>query len=173
MSMEVRKYITAMRKVIIFKFLTDQELRHILSIADVINYKKEDKIVSEGEISPYFFAVVKGNVHVSVRQSDGKEVFICSLAEGDIFGETGIFLKMKRTANVVSTENTTILRIHRKDMLDFIKQHPETGNKILMMIIYSLMKKLRDSNQEIAFERKTDIDQGGIDSIVKDFMLEV
>ena len=37
---------------------------------------------------------------------------------------------------------------------------------MLMIIIYSLLKKLRDANQELAFERKSDIDQNDIDSLV-------
>jgi len=172
MTMEIKKYIDSMRNVIIFKFLTNQELRHVLSIADIINYKKDDTIVSEGELDPYFFAVIKGNVHVSKIQENGKEVFIGSLGQGDIFGEAGIFLKMHRTATVKSTENTIILRIHRKNMLEFIQKHPESGNKILMMVIYSLMKKLKDANQDLAFERKADVDQDNIDEMVEDFLRE-
>jgi CRP/FNR family cyclic AMP-dependent transcriptional regulator len=42
--------------------------------------------------------------------------------------------------------------------------------KMLMLIIYSLIKKLRDANQEIAFERKSDISQEDIDTIISDFV---
>ena len=51
----------------------------------------------------------------------------------------------KRTANV-STVSESIL--------------------LLMIIIYSLLRKLLDANQELAFERKEDLDQDDIDSFI-------
>ena len=165
-------YLSKMRKVIIFRYLNDEALIRILQISNIISYQKNDHIISEGETSPYLFSVLEGSVNVSVKKEEGKEIFICTIGEGDVFGEAGIFLTVKRTANVISTENTTILRIHRKDLLGFIKQQPAAGVKLLMIIIYSLLKKLRDANQELAFERKADIEQEDIDLIVQNLMKE-
>ena len=135
----------------------------------MINYKSGEIIISEGEIQPCIFAVIQGTVNVIVKEKSGKEVFICSIGEGDVFGEAGIFLKVKRTAKVISTENTVILRVNRDKMLGFIKKHKDSGIKIFMLIIYSLLRKLREVNQEIAFERKSDIKQEDIDTIINDF----
>jgi len=55
-------------------------------------------------------------------------------------------------------------------MFKFIKDYPRSGNKILMLIIYSLLKKLKEVNQELAYERKSDADQDDIDSIIQNFM---
>ncbi len=165
-------YLSKMRKVIIFRYLNDEALIRILRISNIINYQENDHIISEGETSPYLFSVLEGSVNVSVKKEEGKEMFICTIGGGDVFGEAGIFLTVKRTANVISTENTTILRIHRKDLLGFIKQWPAAGVKLLMIIIYSLLKKLRDANQELAFERKADIEQEDIDLIVQNLMKE-
>jgi CRP-like cAMP-binding protein len=165
-------YLSKMRKVLIFRYLEDGALIRILQISNIISYKKNDYIISEGETSPYLFAVLEGSINVSVKKEEGKDIFICMIGEGEVFGEAGIFLTVKRTANVISTENTTILRIHRKDLLDFIKQQPTAGIKLLMIIIYSLLKKLRDANQELAFERKADIEQEDIDLIVQNLMKE-
>jgi len=165
-------YLSKMRKVLIFRYLNDEALIRILQISNIINYKENDYIISEGETSPYLFSVLEGSVNVSVKKEESKEIFICTIGQGEVFGEAGIFLTVKRTANVISTENTTILRIHRKDLLDFIKQQPTAGVKLLMIIIYSLLKKLRDANQELAFERKSDIEQEDIDLIVQNLMKE-
>ncbi len=165
-------YISKMKKIMTFRYLNNEALHEILRISNILNYQENDRIISEGEVSPYFFAVLEGCVNISVKEAEGKEVFICTIGEGEVFGEAGIFLTVKRTANVVSTESTTILRIHRKDLLDFIKKRPTAGIKFLMIIIYSLLKKLRDANQELAFERKSDIVQEDIDSIVENLMEE-
>jgi hypothetical protein len=62
--------------------------------------------------------------------------------------------------------------MHRKEMLSFIKDNPQAGNKILMLLICSLLRKLREANQELAFEKQSVIDWEDIDSLVQDFMKE-
>ena len=99
-------------------------------------------------------------------QEEDKEVFICAIGAGDLFGEAGIFINMKRTAHVHAAEPTTIARISRKALLGFVHDDPPNGVKLLMLIIYNLLRKLRGANQEIAYERKSDIDQDDIDAIV-------
>jgi len=164
------KYLEDVSKLLLFKFLSYEEKKELLNLSDIIHYKASDKIISEGEIQPYLFGIIKGTVNIIVNEKENKNVFISSIGEGDVFGEAGIFMKVKRTANVVSTENTIILRVHRDKMLHFIKKHKSAGIQILMLIIYSLLRKLREANQEIAFERKSDVTQDDIDSIIEDFV---
>jgi len=161
-------YLERLKKVMIFRYLDDDALKAILKIADVINYKKDDRIISEGELSQYLYAVLDGSVNVYVRQSDNKEVFLSTLDSGDVFGEAGMFLKVKRTANVVSMENSAVLRIDRKDLFEFFAERSQSGIKMLMIIIYSLLKKLRESNQELAFERKSNLAQEDVDRLIDD-----
>lgn len=163
-------YIEKMRKNIVFKFLSDSELNEMLSLSDIIHQKADDRIISEGDVSPYLYAVLDGCVNVLVTEKNGKEVFINAIGESDIFGEAGIFLAVKRTANISCAQSTTLLRVHRKALLEFIQNHSGTGVKMLLIIIYSLLRKLRDSNQELAFERKDSVDQDDIDSIVEGFL---
>ncbi len=60
----------------------------------------------------------------------------------------------------------------RKDLISFFNKYPATGNKMLMIIVYSLLHKLRDANQELAFDRKTHILQSDIDSIINQVSLK-
>jgi CRP/FNR family cyclic AMP-dependent transcriptional regulator len=163
-------YLSRLKKAVIFRFLEDDLLTELLDIAKLLKYKTDDVIISEGELSPYLFAVLEGEVNVTVKETGGEEVFICAIDEGDVFGEAGIFIKARRTASVVSAANTTLLRVHRKDLLGFIRAHPSAGIKILMILIYNLLKKLRDANQEIAFERKSNLNQEDIDAITGDLL---
>ena len=171
MNIEDRQsYANVLEDIYIFKYLSQAEHRKILEISTFVRYDADEKIINEGDLKPYFYAVIKGTVNVLVREQDGREVFICAIGDGEIFGEAGIFLNVKRSANVVSTEESVIMRIHRKKLLEFIKEFPSAGIKILMLIVYSLLSKLREANQELAFERKADIEQDDIDSLVEGFM---
>ncbi|HUV09070.1 MAG TPA: cyclic nucleotide-binding domain-containing protein [Spirochaetia bacterium] len=167
MGPKTSQYISKLRKSMIFRFLSDDSLSEVLKIARVLNYKKDEIIIAEGEISPYLFSVLEGSVDVSVKKPEGEDLFVCVLGEGDVFGEAAIFLKVKRTATVTSKGIAALLRIHRQDFFNFIKERPSDGNKILMIMIHGMLKKLKDANQELAFEGKTVLEQGDLDEVVE------
>lgn len=154
-----------------FKLFKQEDLTALIQAGSLLTYEDTDNIITEGEHSHDFFVVISGCVNVCVTEAC-KEVFICTIGEGEIFGEAGIFSKVKRTASVQATEGTTILRLHRDNFLTFLKTQPQAGMKLLMIIIYSLLRKLREVNQELAFERKFDIAQDDIDAIIQGIMEE-
>jgi hypothetical protein len=57
-------------------------------------------------------------------------------------------------------------------MVKFIRTSPAAGNKILMVIIHGLLRKLKMVNHELAFERKSDMDQDDIDQLVANIFSE-
>jgi len=162
------RYIEAARRIISFRFLTDEEILDLLDVSEIRTFGTEEILVSEGDISPYFFGIIEGSVSISVMESEGKSVYVDTLGPGDVFGEAGIFMKVKRTATVAALGDVQAIMIHRKDLVRFIKTQPEAGNKILLVIIYSLLRKLRKVNQELAYERRSDIAQDDIDAMVDD-----
>ena len=167
---EKTKYLPRLRKILMFQYLNDSALEKILKLSTILVCQEEERIITEGDTSPFFFAMLDGCVNILVSEDEDKEVFISTIGVGECFGEAGIFLSAKRTANVVSADRAVILRIHRRDLLDFIKMEPASGIKMLMIIIYGLLRKLRSANQELAFERKSDIDQDDIDSVVEELL---
>lgn len=151
-----------------FRYLDGAELERLVDTATVCRYGAEEPITEEGGLDPYFFGILEGTVSVTVRENEGKDVYICSLGPGDVFGEAGIFLNVKRTATVTALGDCVLLRLHRKDLSSFIKDQPSAGNKMLLVVIYGLLRKLRAANQELAFERKADMDQTDIDALIAD-----
>jgi len=160
----------AIKEILTFRFLTEQELETLVHISRIEKFDVNEKVISQGEINQSFYAIINGTVKVTVQENKGKEAYICTIGNGEIFGEAGIFTKVKRTASVICLDDTTVMTIPRDSMFKFIKDYPRSGNKILMLIIYSLLKKLKEVNQELAYERKSDADQDDIDSIIQNFM---
>jgi CRP-like cAMP-binding protein len=158
------------RKIPAFRFLTAEELDELVKVSKLIFYEPEEKIIQQGEVNQAIYATLSGNVKVTVRERKENEAYISTIGAGELFGEAGIFTEVKRTANVTAVEKSLLMELRRKSLIDFIRHHPRAGNKILMLIIYSLLKKLREVNQELAYERKADADQDDIDSIIRNFM---
>jgi CRP-like cAMP-binding protein len=164
--------LSALRGVITFRFLDPEEAEELGSQAELISCEKGDTLVTEGEVSPYFFGILEGSFSVSVKETEGKPVYISTLGPGDVFGESGIFMKVRRTATVTALERALVLRLHRGQIIRFIRQHPEAGNKIMLVIIFGLLRKLDSVNQELAFERKSDLGQADIDAMMEGMLSE-
>lgn len=163
-------YKDQIKKIITFKFMTDTELEHLLESCSLLDFDEEEPIIKQGDTDQSFYAVVEGSVRVSALEAEGRDVYICTIGGGEIFGEAGIFMKVKRTASVTSISRTIVIKIQRTNMLKFIKENPAAGNKFFMVMIYGLLKKLKETNRELAYERKSDIDQDDIDAMVNDLL---
>lgn len=149
-----------------FRYLDDAELDRLFSVGSIVEYDLEEPIVQEGELDQNFFGILEGTVSVTVKERDGRDVFMSSLGAGDVFGEAGFFLNIKRTATVTSLGKTVTIRLKRKDITSLIRDFPAAGNKILLVTIYGLLRKLKMVNQELAYERKADMCQDDVDDLV-------
>ncbi len=164
-STEIAEYLEELQQLLFFRPLSADEIQDFVGKGEILACEFDDRIVKEGEFDPSFYVVIRGSVNVMVKQKS-EEVFICAIGAGDVFGEASIFSKVKRTAAVIAAEETVLLRIQRPSMMSFIKENPRGGNKVLMLIIFSLLRKLRGTNQELAFERRLDINQDDVDALV-------
>jgi CRP/FNR family transcriptional regulator, cyclic AMP receptor protein len=165
----INEIVIRLQATALFSHFGHEDLTALARAGVLDTYEGGDVIIKEGEISPDFFVVISGGVNVMVREND-KDVFICMIGEGEIFGEAGIFARVKRTASVTAADKTSLLRLTREGFLSFVRSRSSAGVKILMIIVYSLLKKLRGVNQELAYERKFDVEQDDIDAIISEIV---
>ena len=160
-----------LKNVISYRFLTDEEAEKLARYAELAVADEGEYVVKEGDVSPWFYGILSGTMSVEVEQGEGS-VYVCALGPGDIFGEAGIFISVPRTAHVLAREGGELVRVKRDDMTRFIRENPLAGNKILMVIIHGLLRKLKAVNHELAFERRADMDQEDIDAMMRNIMEE-
>lgn len=152
-------------QVLLFRALSLEAQNRLFEAAEVHSFGNGDVVIHEGDTSPCFFAVLQGAVVVEVRQKD-KDVYICTLGPGEVFGEAALFLKSSRTASIRVTDSAVLARLDRESWMDFLRAEPREGNKALLAVIYGLMSKLRSANQELAFERRDDAAQAEVDALL-------
>ena len=170
---EIGPFREKMRTIDILRFLTDAELDDLLGRAEVLSFAVGETIIRQGDVSEHLFAVVDGAVDVSVREFSREEVFITRLETGDVFGEAAVFVREQRTATVTASRQTTLLRVDRRSLLAFFQKNPHAGNKVLMVVIFSLVEKLKRANRELAFEKQGEVDFDMVDDLVQDFMEQI
>ncbi|MCG8572663.1 MAG: cyclic nucleotide-binding domain-containing protein [Spirochaetes bacterium] len=150
-------------KVFVLNTLTVNERKALFSLSEIVKYQPGEVIVNEGEESHYLFVILSGTLNVKIKNDKKAEVLIASIDEGEIFGEAGLFLNMKRSAKVDAKTDTTLMRIERKKFIQFIEKHHRAGMKTLLVIIYRLLHRLRESNEEMVLEKKSNFKRENID----------
>lgn len=160
-------FAAAIRALVTFRFLSEAEVERLMARAEVVLLEEGEPVIEEGELSPHFFGILDGTLSIGLSTPERGEVYVNSLGAGDVFGEAGMFLQVKRTATVRALGNATLVRLHRSDFASFIKENPVAGNKVLLAVIYSLLRKLRVTNEELAYERKSEASQDEVDALVQ------
>jgi CRP-like cAMP-binding protein len=165
---DIKYILSKVGEINIFHYLTVDQKWKLLNICEVFEYEPGEKITTEGEVGTCFYAILSGTVNITVTDSkSGKEVFIAATGAGDFFGEAGIFTDIKRTATVSAAETSEILCIPRDNFFNYINAFSGAGVKILMLFVNGLLKKLYDSNKELAFVRRDVLDQSAIDQFLQ------
>ena len=167
---DVSYILSKLGNISIFHYLTENEKRQLLNISDLLEYQPGEKIISKGEISTCFYAVLSGTLNVTVKNEEtSQDIFLAVIGEGEFFGESGIFSDGKRTADVTPINVTEVISFDRNSFFSFIRMFPSAGVKILMVFVNGLLKKLNDSNKELAYERRNVLEQNAIDEFLNKY----
>lgn len=123
------------KKVPIFSFLSDDELKKIVDLTGHKFYKKGDMICSEGEKSDTLFIINEGGVKISKLTKDGKEQIVHIFTSGDFFGELSLF-SSNETYNfdVYAISDLKICTLTKENMNEILMSNPEISLKLLQVI---------------------------------------
>nr|WP_312292290.1 Crp/Fnr family transcriptional regulator [Clostridium chromiireducens] len=132
---EVCNHTLCAKKVPIFSFLTDDELRKIINLTGHKSYKKGEIICREGEKSDALFIINEGKVKLSKLTKEGKEQIVHIYASGDFFGELNLFSSNEKyNFDVYAISGVKICTLSKEDMSKIIISNPEISLKLLEVI---------------------------------------
>ncbi|KGE72034.1 cyclic nucleotide-binding domain-containing protein [Spirochaeta lutea] len=147
--------------------LSREELEMLTGFCELRHYEPGETVIVEGSMGHEMFIVVDQTVVVEISAaSTGKNAYVDTLCEGEIIGETALFVNAKRTAHVKAPDGAKLLVLSRPGFFSLLKERGKLGIKFLFMIIYGLIGRLRAANEELAFERRSDSSQGDIDDLI-------
>lgn len=134
-------------KIRIFKNLSSDEFKHLLSLLKEKSYKKNAAIVAVEEPGTSMMFLLEGSVKVNLFSKEGKEIIITSLAEGDFFGEISLLTNTPRSANVVAQTTCKILVLEEAGFNEHISKFPGLSKAMLKELAHRLRlssKKIED-----------------------------
>lgn len=108
----------------LFFGLPPEKVSELVGKMTVRRYEANSIVIRQGEKADSMFAIRSGAVNMLRRESNEKEILLATLGAGDFFGEMALLTGKVRSATVVTTRESEILELHKKDLDDFIAKYP-------------------------------------------------
>ena len=129
----------------------DDYIARLLGIIKIRKYQKGKYVIQEGEIGSELFIVYKGGVEIRKRTRAGDDYTVVVLKAKDnaFFGEMGLIDDDKRSATVLTLENSIFMVISKEDFIALGNQFPAIGLPITRAISQILAGRLRKTTQDM------------------------
>lgn len=141
-----------LKKIELFKNLSDEELKELDPYLITTAFKKKEDIFAEGDQPEWFYIVAKGKVKITKLSHEGKEIILEIISPTDIFGGVAVIRGFPYPANAVAMEETEVLKISRRNLMRLVDRFPNLMYCIALQL-GDRMKSSYDSLKNIALER--------------------
>jgi len=88
-------------------------------------------IIAEAGSSTEMFVVLKGEVGIVISDQKQNVNMIATVAPGDFFGETALFLEKKPLSTAIALNDVIVLPINKDNVIGFIGDEPEIAFEIM------------------------------------------
>lgn len=119
-----------------FKQLSNPALSFLIKNSKVLQLKKGDNLIIQGDHSRDVYFLLNGSVNVNVRESTGRIKSLATLEAGTVLGEMALLEKCQRTANVTAIEDIIYLEFPEKVFAELMArdEFKSDYNKLLARI---------------------------------------
>ena len=131
---------------ILFCELGAEEQKELFTRIHTRTYSAGQTIFRMGSPGDSMMAVLSGSVRISVPSSEGREILLAILQQGEVFGEIALLDNKERTADATALAPCHLAILDRRDVMAFLDAHP----KIWPKIVEVLCARLRNTDQHIA-----------------------
>ena len=90
----------------------------------IVNYIKNQKIFSQGDLADSIFYIQQGKVKIAVTSDRGKEAVVALLAGGNFFGEGCLAGQQVRMGTAVAMSESSIMRVEKARAVRVLHEEP-------------------------------------------------
>ncbi|HJL40962.1 MAG TPA: Crp/Fnr family transcriptional regulator [Myxococcales bacterium LLY-WYZ-16_1] len=138
-------YTDLLRNVSLFRNVREEELDRLAALMTERDVPKDAHIVTQSEPGDAMFVIAKGRVKVVIYGDNGREVILTLLKTGEFFGEMALLDDLPRSANVIASEDSTVLMLRREQFADFVEKNPP----VALNVMAELSRRLRRADEII------------------------
>jgi CRP-like cAMP-binding protein len=109
----------------LFASLTDEQLRAVASLMDVVTEPAGTTLVGEGAPGFSVFVLLDGTADATAE-----DLPLSTLRPGDFFGEIALVAERRRTATVTATSPVTLAVMYGSDLRVFERDFPDAARQM-------------------------------------------
>lgn len=132
--MTEERFIKMLKKLPLFKDLTEAEMKSIVTLAGTKQYKTGMHIFMQGDPAENVYFLHEGRVKVYKTDLQGREQIVKVLQPGDMFPHQGFFRKGSYPAHAEVTNDALITFIPIHSFENFLIQNPEITIKLFRVL---------------------------------------
>ncbi|MFC5700528.1 Crp/Fnr family transcriptional regulator [Cohnella faecalis] len=134
-----------LKKVSLFDNLNDDQLEHILRIANRRTFQTGTILFQEKDYGNTFYVVLTGTIKLFTRSNSGEEKILSLVNAGESFGELSLLDGRPRSASAQTLETTTVLELSSQTFMELLQTHFDITRGILA----ELCRRLRQTNEHV------------------------
>lgn len=148
----------------LFAKFSQENLQLLENHAIVKTYKKNTIIIEEGDISTSLYVLIYGAVRIYIANNENQKLILGLLDHpGDWFGELALVGETKRTASVITIEESQLMIISQEEFLNCLQKEPQ----IALTLIRHLVCKIKTLTYRVSTMALNDV-YGRISAILYD-----
>ena len=129
----------------LFESLTDEDLDTINRLLHARNFASGTNVITFQMPGEVVYIIKDGTLKIKVDQPDGKEVIIALLGAGEVVGELSMIDGVRRSADVFTQEDSTLLWLDRQTFEQLMETIPQLTRNLLRI----LTRRVRLSTEQI------------------------
>jgi CRP/FNR family cyclic AMP-dependent transcriptional regulator len=118
----------------LFDGLSTGELRDLADVTRSERVKQKSELFHKGDSGSDLYVVVEGKLKALTTSLEGDDVVFNIHGPGDLIGEIGMLAELPRTATVTALEPCVLLALSRRDLLGFLRAHPDVAIEMLAFV---------------------------------------
>jgi len=131
-----------------FAGLTKWQAKKLILLANLEEREIGEYIVREGDVGDSMYVIIDGELEVS-KSIDDRKVVLSKLVLGDIFGEVALISDVKRTADVIATTDTRLLRLNWSELETLQRYNPFLSSRLFLNLSRILGQRLNSTIERI------------------------
>ena len=135
-----------LRRIKILSQMSDNQLERFIEFMEVKHVELAGYVVERGSHGDAMFLVLEGEVRARILV-DGKESLLATLVPGDFFGETSLLDQGPRSADVVASYESLLLKIPSASFERMRNEAPDVALEFLFNISRSVVIRMRSLNK--------------------------
>jgi CRP/FNR family transcriptional regulator, cyclic AMP receptor protein len=132
----------------LFRYLTDDERRHVEAIGELRKIAKGDLLIAARDEDSTLFAIEEGRLDI-VAPRDGRETVVAAVGAGDVLGEVSFIDDSPRAVSVRAAETSLVRAWDKRTLSEALAFDPQLLAKFSVALCELLVERMRDSAKRV------------------------